>query len=117
MKTSRQLVLSVLAATMNPDIVQSISAADTKNQIGPCVTICGMVSIERIFCGSRGDPIFVKLDTAYPDQIFTTLIWGADRQNIGKLPSGNSRVCAQGVIQDYRVVREIAVHNGGQLRK
>ena len=66
---------------------------------------------------SRGEPTFINLDAAYPNQIFTILVWGDDRQKVGELPREGSRVCATGVIQEYRGVPEIVVRSSGQLSK
>jgi DNA/RNA endonuclease YhcR with UshA esterase domain len=64
---------------------------------------------------SRGEPTFINLDAAYPNQVFTILVWGDDRKNVGELPAEGARVCATGVITDYRGVPEIVVKSSGQL--
>jgi hypothetical protein len=64
---------------------------------------------------SRGEPTFINLDSAYPNQVFTILVWGDDRKNVGELPRVGSHVCASGVIQDYKGVAEIVVRSSGQL--
>ena len=53
----------------------------------------------------------------YPKQIFTILVWGEDRQKVGELPREGSRVCATGMIQDYRGVPEIVVKSSAQFSK
>jgi hypothetical protein len=109
------LVLSLSAIVVVPIGAQTITAADAKNHIGAKATVCGKVAGERTASSSKGEPTFINLDAAYPNQIFTILIWGEDRQKIGALPSEGSRVCATGAIQEYRGVPEIVVRNGGQL--
>jgi len=95
----------------------TLSAADAKNHIGEQATVCGQVAGERTATGSRGEPTFINLDAAYPDQIFTILVWGDDRPNVGPLPSEGARVCASGRIQEYRGVTEIVVRSKAQLSK
>jgi DNA/RNA endonuclease YhcR with UshA esterase domain len=95
----------------------TLSAADAKNHIGEQATVCGKVASERTATGSRGEPTFINLDTAYPNQIFTILIWGENRSYVGPLPSDGERVCATGRIQEYRGVPEIVVKSKAQLSR
>ena len=46
----------------------------------------------------------------YPNQIFTVLIWGDDRANVGQLPR-SGRVCAAGTITEYRGTPEIVIRD------
>jgi len=115
MKASRLLLLSLLAFALTPISAQTISAADAKNHVGEKATVCGKVASERTATSSRGEPTFINLDAAYPNQVFTILVWGDDRQKVGALPREGSRVCATGLIQDYRGVPEIVVKSSGQL--
>jgi hypothetical protein len=116
MKASRLLLLPLFAFVLVAVNAQSISAADAKNHIGQKATVCGKVLSERTATGSRGQPTFINLDAPYPNQIFTILIWGDDRANVGALPQEGSRACATGTIQEYRGVPEIVVRNSGQLK-
>jgi hypothetical protein len=70
---------------------------------------------EKTATSSRGEPTFINLDSAYPNQVFTILVWGDDRKNVGELPRVGSRVCASGVIQNYKGVPEIVVRSSRQL--
>ncbi len=115
MKASRLLLLSVLAIAVAPIAAQTISAADAKNHVGEKAKVCGKVASERTAPSSRGEPTFINLDAAYPNQVFTILVWGDDRQKVGALPREGSRVCATGLIQDYKGVPEIVVKSSGQL--
>ena len=105
----------LLTIAVLPAVAATITAADAKNHIGEQATVCGNVASEKTAAGSRGEPIFINLDAAYPNQVFTILVWGDDRKNVGELPRAGSRVCASGVIQDYRGVPEIVVRSSGQL--
>ena len=115
MKASRLLLLFLFAIALAPINAQTISAPDAKNHVGEKATVCGKVAGERTATGSKGEPTFVNLDASYPNQIFTILIWGEDRQNAGDLPSEGSRICATGMIQQYRGVPEIVVKSKTQL--
>jgi DNA/RNA endonuclease YhcR with UshA esterase domain len=115
MKASRLLALSLFAIVSAPIGAQTITAADAKNHIGEKATVCGKVASERTASSSKAGPTFINLDAPYPNQVFTILIWGEDRQKIRALPSEGARVCATGAIQEYRGVPEIVVRNGSQL--
>ena len=117
MHASRLLLLSVFAVAVTPTSAQTISAADAKNHIGEKATVCGSVASERTATSSRGEPTFVNLDAPYPNQVFTILVWGADRAQVGPLPREGAHVCATGVVQDYRGIPEIVVRRGEQLGK
>lgn len=104
-----------LSVALLPLIAQTITAADAKNHIGEKETVCGKIASERTVSSSRGEPTFMNLDAVYPHQVFTILIWGDDRKNIGELPPEGSRVCATGLVQDYHGVPEIVVRSSGQL--
>jgi hypothetical protein len=116
MKASRILFLLLFAIALIPAKAQSISAVDAKVHIGENATVCGKVAGERT-ATSRGEPTFINLDVAYPNQVFTILVWGDDRKNLGELPRVGSRICATGLIKDYRGVPEIVVRSSGQLSK
>ncbi len=117
MKASRLHVFSLFAIALTPAAAQTISATDAKNHIGEKATVCGKVASERTATSIRGEPTFINLDTAYPNQIFTVLIWGEDRPNVGTLPPEGSRVCVTGMIQEYRNTPEIVVRNNSQWSK
>jgi hypothetical protein len=94
MKASRILFLLLFAIALIPAKAQSISAVDAKAHIGENATVCGKVASEHTATSSRGEPTFINLDAAYPNQVFTILVWGDDRSKVGELPRVGSRVCA-----------------------
>lgn len=115
MKRSQLLLLSVFGLALLPVSAQSISAADAKSHVGQKVTVCGRVANERTATSSKGEPTFINLDAPYPHQIFTLVIWGEDMLAVGKLPEQGSRVCATGLIEEYRGVPEIKVWSRSQF--
>jgi hypothetical protein len=112
---SRILLLSTFPFTLATINAQSISTADAKNHIGETATVCGNVVSERTATNSNGTPTFINLDASYPKQVFTIVIWGEDRQDIGALPREGAHLCATGKIQVYRGVPEIVIRSSGQL--
>jgi len=96
---------------------QTLSAAQAKSHEGESATVCGIVSGEHTATRSKGEPTFINLDSAYPNEVFTIVVWGDDRKNVGTLPPTKSRVCVTGLIKDYRGVPEIIVRSSGQFSK
>jgi DNA/RNA endonuclease YhcR with UshA esterase domain len=105
----------LIAAGTTPGTI--IKAADAKNHIGEQVTVCGNVASVKTATSGRGEPTFINLDAAYPNQIFTILAWGEDRKNIGELPREGEHVCATGMIQEYRGLPQIVVKSKAQLSR
>jgi hypothetical protein len=110
-----RLVVVALLICFSVCPAQSLTTSQAKAHEGESGTVCGKVVGEKTATSSRGEPTFINLDSAYPNQVFTILIWGDDRKNVGELPHTGSRVCASGIIQDYRGVPEIVVRSKGQL--
>jgi hypothetical protein len=115
MKTITVAVAFLLMASIGR--AQSLTASQAKAHEGESATVCGTVASERTAPSSRGEPTFINLDSAYPNQVFTILVWGDDKKNVGELPRVGSRVCAKGLITDYHGVPEVIVRSSGQLSK
>ena len=95
----------------------TLTAAQAKAHEGETATVCGTVASERTATSSRGEPTFLNLDSPYPNQVFTILVWGDDRSEVGSLPQVGAHACATGLIEDYKGVPEIVVRRSGQLGK
>ena len=115
MKTITVVVALLLMGSVGQ--AQSLTTAQAKAHEGENATVCGAVASERTATSSRGEPTFINLDSTYPNQVFTILIWGDDKKNVGELPHVGSHVCAKGLITDYHGVPEIVVRSSGQLSK
>lgn len=89
---------------------QTISATEAAKHVGERETVCGTIASEHTATSSRGTPTFINLDKSYPNQVFTLLIWGDDRANVGQLPR-SGRVCATGTITEYRGSPEIVIRD------
>jgi hypothetical protein len=55
----------------------------------------------------KGKPTFINLDSAYPDAVFTVVIWEQDRQKVGAIPRLQAHMCAKGLIAYYHGVPQI----------
>jgi hypothetical protein len=118
MKSFRTISVAgfLLSIAVLPVTAQTIAAADAKNHIGEQATVCGKVASERTATSSKGEPTFINLDSAYPNQVFTILVWGDDRKSVGELPHVGTQACVTGKIQDHKGVAEIVVRSSNQLR-
>jgi len=88
---------------------QILTTAQARDHVGEAATVCGQIVSETTASGSRGTPTLINLDKAYPDQVFTVLVWGSDKAAVGPIPR-TGRVCVKGTITLYRGVPEIVVH-------
>jgi micrococcal nuclease len=96
----------------------TISAAQASQHIGETATVCGKVVDARYASSSRGKPTFLNLDKPYPNQIFTVVIWGKDRDKFGKPEEKykDKYICVTGDIISYRGIPEIIVRDPSQIR-
>ena len=73
--------------------------------------MCGPVASAKYATETRRQPTFLNLDRAYPNHVFTALIWGSDRSAFPYAPEGlqGKRICVTGVIELYKGKAEIIV--------
>lgn len=95
----------------------SIPASEAKNHVGERATVCGEVAGAHYAARSRGNPTFINLDRAYPNQIFTILIWGSDRPKFGDPETmyAGKHICVTGKIALYRGVAETTAYEPSQI--
>jgi hypothetical protein len=95
----------------------SISAAEAANHEGESARVCGLVASAKYATETRKQPTFLNLDRAYPNHIFTALIWGSDRAAFPYVPEGlqGKRICVKGVIEIYKGKAEIIVTGPSQI--
>jgi micrococcal nuclease len=105
--------MAVYAQTDTPHV---LTATEAKTHIGENATVCGTVASARYSTEGR-QPTFLNLDKAYPQPIFTVLIWGANRDKFGKPEElyKDKRICVTGKIEDYRNAPEMILDDPHQL--
>jgi len=91
--------------------IKKLAAPEAKDHIGEQATVCGKVASTHYAAMSRGKPTFLNLDKPYPNQIFTVLIWGENREKFGAPEEKyrDKQVCVTGKITEYRGAPEIVV--------
>lgn len=95
----------------------SISAAEAANHVGESARVCGRVAGAKYSTETRGQPTFLNLDRAYPDHVFTALIWGSKRSAFPYAPESlrGQRICVKGTIELYKGRAEIIVSSPSQI--
>jgi DNA/RNA endonuclease YhcR with UshA esterase domain len=96
---------------------EPLSPEEASKHVDENGTVCGLVASAHFADGSKGQPTFLNLGKAYPNQVFTAVIWGSDRSKFGSLERSldGKQVCVTGRIQLYRGKPEIVVRDKNQL--
>jgi DNA/RNA endonuclease YhcR with UshA esterase domain len=113
------LAVTILSALSLVALAQKrLSSAEAKEHYGENATVCGDVVSTRYAASSKGQPTFLNLDKAYPNQIFTVVIWGSNRSKF-KTPEEDykdKRICVSGRITAYDGLPEIIAEDPKQIR-
>jgi hypothetical protein len=120
MRTPRTLVMMFFCLAVASALhaqTRHLTPAEAKNHLGEGATVCGKVVSTHFAERSKGQPTFLNLDEPYPNEIFTIVVWGSDRQKFGN-PEAKYRdkdVCVSGKITSYREVPEIVAADPKQI--
>jgi micrococcal nuclease len=112
------IVLLFACACASPVLAQKkMSASEAKDHFGEMATVCGEVVSARYASTSNGEPTFLNFDKSYPNQIFTVVIWGENRNKFGKPEEDyqGKRICVTGKITAYAGLPEIVVADPKQI--
>jgi len=95
------------------------SSYEAKQHIGESATVCGKIVSGHYSSSSRGQPTFLNMDGAYPNQVFTVVIWGESRHMFNSPESQykNQSVCVSGDIESYKGVPQITVSRVSQIKR
>ena len=113
------LLLALIVLPVGLRAQGTLTPAEAARHIGETATVCGVVASATYARQSRGQPTFINLDRAYPNQIFTILIWGSDRGRFSAPPEvhyANAHICVTGPITAFRGMPEIVVHDSSAIR-
>ncbi len=118
MRVASRLIITA-AFTFWPIFAQAanVTPEDAAKHVGETDTVCGTVASAAYVARSHRQPTFLNLDRAYPNQIFTIVIWGENRTSFGspEITLMGKRVCATGAIRLYRGRPEIVIRSPSQL--
>jgi DNA/RNA endonuclease YhcR with UshA esterase domain len=106
MKIHTLLLLLISPAAYSTD---RISPAEAKSRIGQIVSVCGKVSSATYATGSNNKPTFINIGPAYPNHIFTAVIWDGQRSRFSYRPETlkGKNICVTGKVESYRGIAQI----------
>ncbi|MGO8917144.1 MAG: hypothetical protein ACLQJR_14660 [Stellaceae bacterium] len=110
---------ALLLCAAAPAAAATLNAAEAASHVGETATVCGTVASARFAERSKAQSTFLNLEKPYPDQLFTILIFGRDREKFGTPESAllHQHVCATGRIKLYDGRPEMIVEDPAQLTK
>ena len=95
-----------------------LSLPEAAKHIGENATVCGTVASAHYAPRSRGQPTFLNLGHAYPNEDFTAVIWGEDRTKFSAPEDlEGQQICVTGPITLYRGKPEVILHDASQLKR
>jgi DNA/RNA endonuclease YhcR with UshA esterase domain len=109
-------LLGVSSAFWGQD--KKLTTREAKYRIGEQATVCGRVASGR-HRRAPGNPTFLDLDKAYPNQTFTVLIWGKDRAKFRNPEETyrNKKICVTGRVGSDRGEPEMIISDPSQLSR
>jgi DNA/RNA endonuclease YhcR with UshA esterase domain len=111
-------ILLLMFSASNVFAADTITPEDASKYVGKQATVCGKVASTHYSTRSRRQPTFININRPYPNQIFTALIWGADRIKFQNAPENyyrNKNICVSGLVEQYKGTPEIIVRNPNQI--
>lgn len=97
---------------------QSISAKDAYKYTSKTVTVCDKIYGGIFMSRSGGQPTFLNVGGAYPNEVMTVVIWGQARKLFKYKPEEfykNKKVCITGEVKIFNGKAEIIVERPGQI--
>ncbi len=114
------LIMALLVGLVSIAYSQdTVTPEDATEFIGQQKTVCGTVASAHFAAKVKGQPTSLHLNKPYPNQIFSVLIWGSDRNKFEKPPEtlySGKEICVTGMIQSYQGKPEIIVKDPGQIK-
>ena len=112
-------ILSLLTLVTTLLLAKPLTTTQAISHIGEYATVCGKAVGSYYAERSNGQPTFINLDKRYPNQLFTIIIWGDDRDRFQSPESTyiHKRICVTGTINSYRGIAQIIVRDPSQIKK
>ena len=109
------IVLSTIILGADNNVISPNQAID---HIVEYKTVKGLVASAKYLSRVKGRPTFMNLDEAYPNQVFTVVIWGDTRDQFPEDPEyyfRNKIITVSGTIIKYKGIAEIIVSDLDQI--
>ncbi|HFU77599.1 MAG TPA: DNA-binding protein [Epsilonproteobacteria bacterium] len=100
-----------------PLLSSEYTAHMAQNHIGEKATVCGTVVSAHYANSSNGEPTFLNLDEAYPNHVFTAVIWGENRERFDEpeVKYRGKSICVTGKIKSYRGIAQMILYSKEQI--
>ena len=114
----RLLPLSCLLAAITAHGADALDPADAVNHIGEKATVCGEVTGAKFSSHRKRKPTFIDFGPPHPNQLFTALIWGENRDRFDYVPESllGKTICVSGTITEHKGKPEIKVSDPSQIQ-
>ena len=109
------IVFSTIILGADNNVISPNQAID---HIGEYKTVKGLVASAKYLSRVKGRPTFLNLDKAYPNQVFTIVIWGDTRDQFSEHPEyfyRGKNITVSGIIIEYKGIAEIIVSDPNQI--
>lgn len=93
---------------------------EADGHVGERTEVCGEVVEGVRVSAIEGDPTFLNLGDAHPNQDFTALIWASDRRQWGSSPASlyeGQSICVTGTVELHEGTPQIVVSSPQQIRR
>lgn len=115
---SRPLTAAILLLAVAVAAADTLTPAEAIHHLGEDATVCGRVANVKYATASRGSPALLNLDLAYPNHIFTIVIWDTSRARFPYRPESlaGKVICVTGTISSYRGKAQIEATDPSQIK-
>ena len=110
------LVCVVLTIAASAQI--TIKAEDIGKHVGDSVKICSKVFSARYFEQAKNSPTLLNIGAAFPNQLFTVVIWSEVRKQFETAPEVlflNQPVCVSGKVELFKDKPQIVLYSKEQI--
>jgi hypothetical protein len=111
------LALALLQLAPCAALADDLSAAQAAGQIGQGATICDTVTSVTSSAVLPGRPTFLNFGRPYPNQDFTVVIWGNQRDQVRPDDLAGKRVCVKGAVSGFQGKPEMYLQSADQLQR
>ena len=95
-----------------------INSLQARDYIGKEACVCGKVVSTKFSENGKTNPTYINLDKKYPEQVFTLMIFGQDRQNFSYKPEEflqGKTICVKGKVGEYKGTPQIIANKEKQV--
>lgn len=107
---------STAPGTEEPEV--RIEAAEADEYVGTAAEVCGEVASADYLPRVNGEPTFLNMGQAYPNQDFTAVIWGDYRGKWSAPPEElyeGRKICVTGLIERHEGTPQIVVDDPSRI--